>query len=91
MKVALPCTVSKTAVHLLGSRVPKRPQNRLHCRSTLSQRRSPTARPHPKKALLRRSHRQIPNNRNCFPLLLDTNLKGELRLVQPRIVRRLTA
>jgi Putative transposase len=38
-----------------------------------------------------RSHPQILKHRNCFPLSLDSNLKSEPRLVQPRIVRRLTS
>lgn len=44
-----------------------------------------------KKRHFRSSPRQIPKNRNSFPLPLDTNLKWEPRLVQPRIVRRLTS
>jgi hypothetical protein len=51
MKIALPCQVSKTPIHLLGSSVPKRRQNRLHCRSKLSQRRPPTPKPQPKTAV----------------------------------------
>jgi hypothetical protein len=39
----------------------------------------------------RDSHRQIPKHRPCFPLPRATNLKWESWLVQPRIVRRLTA
>jgi hypothetical protein len=39
----------------------------------------------------RDSHRQIPKHRPCFPLPLATNLKWGSWLVQPRIVRRLTA
>ncbi len=86
MKIALPVKVSKTAVHLLGSRVPKRrsepmvlpvkalPAPPSNCQATAKNSRS-----------TRRSHRQIPKHRNGFPLLLDTNLKWKPGSFNPEL------
>ena len=91
MRIALPCKVSKTAVNPLSSSVPGRPSEPTVLPAKVLRAPSSHSQATAKNGASRRLSPQIPKNRNCFPLLLDTNHKGELRLVQPRIVRRLTA
>ena len=65
-------------------------QTQSRCWPKLSQRR-PSTHGHTHKPHSRpRLSPQNPQESQLLPLSLDTNLKSEPRLVQPRIVRRLT-
>ena len=91
MKTIALCKGWKTAVDPLGSRVPGRRSEPIAPLAKALPAPAPTDRPQPKNGPAAVPTGKSPTIQTCFPLLLATNLKWETRLVQPRIVRRLSS